>query len=54
MPIPESANNVIKYALAVRGITGMRNRLFGKLSNYLIIIEEVAKRVRVYDSYEIL
>ena len=54
VPIPESANNVIKYALAVRGITGMRNRLFGKLSNYLIIIEEVAKRVRVYDSYEIL
>lgn len=54
VPIPESANNVIKYALAVRGITGMRDRLFGKLSNYLIIIERDARRVRVYDSYSIL
>lgn len=47
-------NNIVAYALAVRGLSGARYLGFNKLSSYLIAYNRSAKFVKVYSTRDIL
>lgn len=47
-------DNTVKYALAARAISGVRNSNFTKLSQYLIIHDRSAHKFKVYQTSQLL
>lgn len=50
----EYGNNVMKYILAVRGLSGARNSASSKLSQYFIVFSRKDKRVYVFTTMDLL
>lgn len=48
------ANNVIKYGLAVRGLSGARTASFGKLAQYFIVNSQYQKHIYVFSTAELI
>lgn len=46
--------NVLKYAVAVRGLSGARHAAFNKLSQYFIVFSRSKKRVYVFSTCDLL
>ncbi|WP_291627862.1 hypothetical protein [Clostridium sp.] len=46
--------NVMKYILAVRGLSGARNAAFSKLSQYFMVFSRKDKRVYVFTTSDLL
>lgn len=51
---PKQAENLLKYAVAVRAITGARYKGFEKLSQYLIVYNRSKRRVNIWSSNYLL
>jgi hypothetical protein len=51
---PKQAENLLKYAVAVRAITGARYKEFEKLSQYLIVYNRSKRRVNIWSSNYLL
>ena len=47
-------DNILKYAIAVRAITGARYQGFGKMSQYLIVFNRKERRVHIWSSNALL
>ena len=50
----EYGNNVMKYILAVRGLSGARNSASSKLSQYFMVFSRKEKRVYVFTTMDLL
>lgn len=50
----EYGENVMKYILAVRGLSGARNAAFSKLSQYFMVFSRKDKRVYVFTTSDLL
>lgn len=50
----DAYTQMVKYALAVRGFTGLRQQGFNKLNKFLIVYDRASLKVHVLSTYQIL